>query len=242
MIALPERLKALTILHPWPYAITQLGKRIENRTWAPSCLKKGDRFALHGAVPPTEKKADAAQATAVSLIHHQPGGPASEIDNNLYPFWWFQDYVVKPHLGIFALAKYGGTVREHVSPWFHGPVGWLLDEIVVLKEPIAVPGAQGLWDVPDWAAIAIRLEVEAMLHLALVLELSEEERKIPGAPRTQHLASYPDVADVYRKVAEMGRGSFEVTRNDRAVIHRLKAVGGAVYEWQGSDWKLVENS
>lgn len=239
MIALPDRLKALTLLHPWPYAITQLGKRIENRTWAPSILKKGDWFALHGAGPPAGRQAEAAEAIAKSLLFHQPRGTLDQMARGLSA-GWFEYRVVGQHVGIFALAKYGGSVREHESPWFHGPVGWLLDEVVVLKEPIAVPGSQGLWDVPGWAAIAIRLEVEAMLHLSMLGTLSDEERKIPGVTGMVYLASFPDRESVLKKVAELGDGDYQATRDDRSVAHRFKVVAGVAHEWQGGELVRVE--
>jgi hypothetical protein len=45
---------ALTLKHPWPYAICFLGKRIENRTWRPrpSQLQPGSYLAIHGGVIP----------------------------------------------------------------------------------------------------------------------------------------------------------------------------------------------
>lgn len=45
---------ALTLKHPWPWAICVAGKDVENRTWAPRQLRRGDRFAIHGGKQPRE--------------------------------------------------------------------------------------------------------------------------------------------------------------------------------------------
>ena len=50
-------MKALTLRHPWAWAIVHCGKDVENRTWKPVGLEKGDFLALHGAVAPTAKLA-----------------------------------------------------------------------------------------------------------------------------------------------------------------------------------------
>ena len=53
------------------------------------------------------------------------------------------------YVGIVAVAAFGGAVTESESPWFGGPVGWVLSDIIVLPEPVPCRGAQGLWDIPD---------------------------------------------------------------------------------------------
>ena len=42
-------MKALSIKQPWLYCITDLDKRIENRTWKPPGWVVGQRIALHAS-------------------------------------------------------------------------------------------------------------------------------------------------------------------------------------------------
>jgi len=41
-----------------------------------------------------------------------------------------------------------GVVTESADPWFVGPFGWVLSDVVVLPAPVPCRGAQGLWEVP----------------------------------------------------------------------------------------------
>lgn len=145
-------MKALTLRHPWPFAICHLGKRIENRGWEPSPkqLRIGDRFAIHGGVAP--KRGSVSYADPIQkayLLSERFAGvhfPPEEVI--------FRD-------GIVAVATFGGITLDgriasaqhsDVDPWFDetpGNKGWLLRDVIVLPEPIPRKGAQGLWDVPD---------------------------------------------------------------------------------------------
>jgi hypothetical protein len=61
-------------------------------------------------------------------------------------------------VGICAVATFGGTVRESDSPWFCGPVGWVMTDVLVLPEAVPCKGAQGLWNVPDDALAKMRAQ------------------------------------------------------------------------------------
>jgi hypothetical protein len=139
-------MKALTLIQPWAWAICHAGKRIENRGWKPPRSLWGERIAIHAG-----KQFDA--DSALGLFAHGYGVPS-----------------LVPHGAIVATARIVGVVTERkpgdlviesaleepptwiLSPrnrvWFCGPVGWILDEIVVLREPIPCKGAQRLWTVP----------------------------------------------------------------------------------------------
>jgi hypothetical protein len=136
-------LKALTLKHPWPYAICRLGKDIENRTWSPGCrLAVGDWFAIHGGVPP---KGAAFEEFADDL---------DDLDD-VFPRDRPAAETIMP--GIVAVCRFGGAVSSSASIWFNGPVGWVLAEAVVLPEPVPCMGAQGLWDLPDNVLGQVRL-------------------------------------------------------------------------------------
>jgi hypothetical protein len=143
-------LQALTLRHPWAYAITHLGKRIENRTWRPPAALIGRSLAIHGgAVPKGAALAGAAHAMTILRI----SGLAPPITELLLA------EAVTP--GIVAVARVSGVVTESLSPWFGGPYGWVLRDVFVLPEPVAVKGARGLWAVPGGAVAEIRRQYVA---------------------------------------------------------------------------------
>ena len=132
---------ALTLRHPWPWAVVSLGKRIENRRWRPS-LAVGMWYAIHGGKMPVgdalSDVADHARELALKFLHKLPSDANPKL----------QDAILT---GIVAIAKHGGCVKESADPWFDGApyIGWKMDDLIVLKQPIPCRGAQGLWRVPD---------------------------------------------------------------------------------------------
>jgi len=123
--AVDKPLHAITLHRPWAYAITHLGKPVENRTW--KCwLKEGSPLAIHAG---KQWKADAAQ-----WIESEGLGKVPPEDQN--------------PKGIVAIARFVGNTTAMESPWFFGPIGWQLTNIITIP-PIACTGKQGLWKVPD---------------------------------------------------------------------------------------------
>ena len=51
--------------------------------------------------------------------------------------------------GIVALARVARFVESSESGWFVGPIGWVLEDVRVLRQPVCCKGAQGLWTVPE---------------------------------------------------------------------------------------------
>jgi hypothetical protein len=142
-------LKAITLRHPWPFAICQLGKRIENRTWSPN-LAIGEKFAIHGGKFPVQ--ADGSNKGAANQQYWEEIkatlfdlGQSGLIDGAMK----VTIRMLQATVGICAVATYGGTVREDASPWFCGPIGWVMTDVLVLPEAVPCRGAQGLWAVPD---------------------------------------------------------------------------------------------
>lgn len=135
-------MKALSIKQPWLWAITDLDKRVENRTWRPPADVIGERIALHAG-----KTSDwAGYMVLYRIIDRRAPSPL-------------------PHGAIVATATVMGWVSDkpyencciynHVDiaacledRWYFGPFGWLLDEVRKLPEPIPCRGWLGLWDVP----------------------------------------------------------------------------------------------
>lgn len=120
-------MKALSIKQPWVYAITDLGKKIENRTWfAPSTIIN-KTIAIHAS-----KKPDRSGFSAIFDIC------GTQIEEDLV------------YGAIVATARVIDVTQFSSDPWFFGPVGWVLSDVQKLLKPIPCRGQLGLWTVkPD---------------------------------------------------------------------------------------------
>lgn len=131
-------MRALTIQDPWMWAITEMDKRIENRTWKPPLSAIGKTIALH-----VSKKPDPAGI-----------GSIYRITNKIVTVEYRYGKIV-------ATAKVLGWIDANCqtasSPellkfmddkWFFGPIGWVLDDVKKVNI-VDCKGALGLWDVPS---------------------------------------------------------------------------------------------
>lgn len=119
-----ERLPCVTLHRPWGYAVTDLGKPVENRNW-PCFLAVGQLIAIHNG-----QKWD---KEALEWIHR--------LDSR---FDLLRPESSYPAQHVIAIARFAGNVTESESPWFSGPIGWQLEDVVKI-EPIACPGSQRIW-------------------------------------------------------------------------------------------------
>lgn len=131
-------MRALTIYQPWAHAVAHLGKRIENRPWKPWASIVGRVIAIHAAA----KVDPAGESDAAGFILHRTTG--------VLPL-----RLELPRAAIVATARVTGVVTASTSPWFVGPYGWTLDEVIALPTPVACRGAQGLWIVPPEVAVQV---------------------------------------------------------------------------------------
>jgi hypothetical protein len=128
-------MRALTIRQPWAWAILSAGKRIENRTWKPPEWAVGSVIALHAGGVLEEEGA--------ALLRRRGFAVPDEL----------------PRAAIVGTARIAGVITAPVDdPWWEGPVGWVLSEVMQLPEPIPCPGKQGLWKLPDETAKLIGIE------------------------------------------------------------------------------------
>lgn len=137
-----QPLKAITLHRPWAYAIAHLGKDIENRPWA--CpLATGSLIAIHAG-----RKYDRQGADWI----RQSLGLDCPVDGPQHPG------------GIVAIARFDGNVTASDSPWFVGPIGWKLADVVAIA-PAPCSGQQGLWLVPDdWLPSVRRAYHHALMN------------------------------------------------------------------------------
>lgn len=133
----PRPLLALTLTRPWQLLIAKGIKKIENRRWEPAGrLLPGEWFAIHGGKTYDTTCQPTAMGLGVSLdtFFGEPSAAPSTI---------------------VAVARFAGIVTESRDPWFLGPFGWVLDQVVEIA-PIPSRGAQGLWRVEPAIADQVR--------------------------------------------------------------------------------------
>lgn len=132
-------MKALTVRIPWPWAICYLGKPVENRGWrpSPSQLRPGEKFAIHAGKMPS----------VIEIREAFAGMAAMDAIDDTTNLPTMADLRTQES-AIVAVATFGGAVTKHPSRWFCGTYGWMLDDLIVLPEPVKCRGAQGLWEVP----------------------------------------------------------------------------------------------
>lgn len=129
----------LSIRQPWAWLIVHGHKTIENRHW--STLYRG-QILIHAGKAMTQ--AD----------YHECWGVARAQGVDL------PAAVNLPRGGIVGVARLVDCVRQHDSPWFFGPVGWVLVE----ARPVAlVPcaGQLGLFEVAQSVADMVMREARS---------------------------------------------------------------------------------
>jgi len=143
---------ALTVKQPWAQAIAQFGKNVENRSKRPPGHLIGQRIAIHvGKTWSTSDFTDYMSPDLVEWLKAGVGGPGSKPGQVAPP----------PHAGriiatarlvgyrynnVFCLNRPDGTVADVAdydlvvkstsSPWYTGPVAWVLADVVMLLEPV----------------------------------------------------------------------------------------------------------
>jgi hypothetical protein len=126
-------MKALSIRQPWAWAIIHAGKDIENRDWRYPPKFRGE-FYIHASSGMTREEYEDFRALEdrlpPSAIAHLP--PFDEL----------------PRGGVIGQARLVDVVTRSESPWFFGPLGF------VLKDAKPLPfmpwrGALGFFDMPE---------------------------------------------------------------------------------------------
>ena len=107
---------ALSIRQPWAWLILNAGKNVENRTW-PTRFRGW--FLIHASKGMTRDEYEDAMNWVVTngritLNFHEP--KFEELQRG----------------GIVGMAKLGNCVTGSDSPWFCGPYGFMLDEVIQL--------------------------------------------------------------------------------------------------------------
>lgn len=157
------KLRGLTLLHPWAYAVAHWGKDVENRSWRPEARggQIGMYLAIHGGAVPgpssgkrEEMRLDLAGALQMAgrvpevgvrgLLALEKGQRVENEERFILP-------------GIVAVARLAGVTQSSTSPWAaRGLYHWQLADVVTLPEPVPHRGAQGLWKLDEDKLIKVR--------------------------------------------------------------------------------------
>lgn len=146
------KLRGLTLLHPWAWAVAHAGKDVENRRMRPEARggQIGMYLAIHGGVVPgpnsgkrEEARMDLAWALEAAGRVAEVGAEVVEALGMAYPVESEEQYFVP---GIVAVARLAGVTQSSTSVWAaRGQYHWQLADVVTLPEPVPHRGAQGLW-------------------------------------------------------------------------------------------------
>lgn len=129
-------LRAITGHALWFHALARLGKDIENRKVRLPAPLVGRPICIHaGKTYDDERKSAEVGIRRILGFDVAPADVASG--------------------AIIAVAIFASTVTSSPSPWFFGPFGWPVAQMVPI-EPIAFSGLQGFWRVPDSVKATVR--------------------------------------------------------------------------------------
>jgi hypothetical protein len=132
-------MKALSIKQPWVWAILNVGKDVENRTWTSN--HRG-WLALHAS-----------------------GKPMPATDDDFPGRIRCPDLKSLHYSAICGVARVVDIRPTSRSKWFWRPgdgrvnYGWVLEDVTPLPEPIACKGTLGLWTVPPKVRRAIQRQL-----------------------------------------------------------------------------------
>ncbi len=182
-------MKAITLHHPWAWAIAHAGKNIENREWTRDYAQRAglfdlvqgkERIAIHGGSAPREGDnagyRDFLQQLA-GLNQVLKSGKLTARGKRALKAWKAQHRLQHPGVekihrnalitpGIVAVVTIERVEEDRrgfmPSVWaMPGQLNLVLTDVVTLPEPIACTGAQGFWELPaDVATQVTRLDQE----------------------------------------------------------------------------------
>lgn len=172
-----ETLPALTLIPPWAHAVAHWGKRVENRSWAPPRGLLGKQIAIHSGKSPWRQRKngewainEGALEDVREAIRFCEKASAGEVPNPTTAKW-----IHERCSAVLCVATVAGWVHEDgyralnrperfasrtdTGPWFVGPYGWVLSDVVALPEPVPCSGKQGVWSLPADVDAAVRAQL-----------------------------------------------------------------------------------
>ena len=138
-------MKALSLWAPWAWAIIYAGKDIENRTWMPPASVIGQRVLIHASMRGRTWQAMVEDAQPMINIVARIGGS--------YPRLSASDLMyMRGH--IIGSVEIAEAVTSSASPWFFGPIGFVLRDPRPLSPIVPCKGRLGFFEVSGVATEA----------------------------------------------------------------------------------------
>lgn len=131
-------MRAITLHHPWPWAVCELGCPVVELPRSPG-LELGELVAVHGArLPTTRTEWDV--VLEILLWMRSRGLVRDVVDLRA---------TCEPYCGVVAVAAFDGAAEAADSPWHVGPLGIYLRDVRRTTPPVRCRGERGLWELPD---------------------------------------------------------------------------------------------
>lgn len=177
-------MKALTLRHPWAFAVAHCGKDVENREWDDRLADLmgvrqmiGEQIAIHGgARPQRPKRAKHWSQLSDTNIWRQCCSDLEGLSHILerdlpdpaarYLAARYPGQPLTPEMfvipGVVAVATIQRVTRTSSSRWaVPSQLHIELAEVITLPTPVQCPGSQGLWTLPPSIEDDVRQELTA---------------------------------------------------------------------------------
>ena len=122
-------MRALSIMQPWAECIIFHGKNIENRSWP---TQKRGYIAIHASARLDKGRYE--------QVREEYGIKLDSDDSSFGAILGFAkivDVVDKK------------TLTRKTKKWFLGDYGFVLEDIIILKEPVPAKGSLSFWKIPS---------------------------------------------------------------------------------------------
>jgi hypothetical protein len=167
-----EVMRALTLTQPWAGLVASGIKLVENR---PRTMIKpqdfGKRFAIHASreidhdvyarIAEIDPGLDLRKAQADARWYHLSRITSAVIAvatiDKVLTGGWDADAIAE-HAGALSFSN-GELLGPSQVRWFFGPVGYLLRDVVALREPVPCRGALGFWTLPPDVERAVEAQL-----------------------------------------------------------------------------------
>ena len=143
-------MRALTLRRPWDEPIVDGVKTVENRSWHPPAYVVGTHIAIHAGQKYDSGGADwiEEETPYVTLpVHESDRVRRGAIVGVVRVRGWIA--MQGPTLRYVGDCEWLKPRLDELisSPWFFGPVGWVIDDAVSIA-PVPCRGRQRLWTLP----------------------------------------------------------------------------------------------
>lgn len=139
-------MKVLTIRQPWAWAIINIGKDVENRTWHTDY--RGELLIHSSKRPPSSVEM---LEFGEFMVERGLTNYLNRLERERVTLNWIEEQCICG--AIIGKVRLLGCNASSKSGWGVGPWHWLLTDPEPL-EPLYMPGKLGLW---DWADLVERL-------------------------------------------------------------------------------------